>query len=172
MLKVVVKTDRFASRMIKNGQRRKRRAMLTMGYASRYALRDVVRKRKNPSKPGRPPADHGTYRNTIRFEVSEHSGEIRAGFADYKAKGTDGRKSKTLILGNNLAQDALEYGGQVRMKIVYRDKRKNAPAKIINIQARPHVSVAKDRLFFGNKAYSKRFKAAQQDLIDQGYLRP
>ena len=42
MLKIVVKTDKFAERMIKNGERAKRRAIFGMASAARNELSETL----------------------------------------------------------------------------------------------------------------------------------
>lgn len=169
MISLVIKTDKFAKRIIKNGERIKRRSLFRMAAAARNELRNVVRKRKKPSEAGKPPNDHGTYRNTALFRVSGTSG-FEAGFADFKAK-EYGRKSKRLTLGDNLAQDTLEFGGTIRQRVIYRDRSKNPKINTFLIKARPHVSVAEDNLFNASTKNAQRFRRAQQDLIDNGYLK-
>jgi len=171
MIKVLVTTDKFASRMIKNGEKKKRSALFRMASASRSELRNVVRKRKKTSEPGKAPSDHGVYRNTALFSVSATLRGFTAGFADYKAKGVDGRKSKVLSLGKNLAQDNLEFGGTITQLTIYKDRSANPKRNVFNIKARPHVFVARERLFTSSTKNQRKFVAAQQYLIDRGYLK-
>lgn len=157
--------------MIKNGERAKTRALFRMASAARNELRNVVRKRKKTSEPGKAPNDHGIYRKTALFSVSATKRGFAAGFADYKAKGVNGRKSKTLTLAKSLAQDALEFGGEVTQLTIFKDKSSNPKRSTFNIKARPHVFVARERLFTSSTKNQRRFVAAQQYLIDRGYLK-
>ena len=170
MISLVIKTDKFAKRIIKNGDRIKRRSLFNMAAAARNELRNVVRRRKKSSKPGNPPRDHGTYRNTALFRVSGTSG-FEAGFADFKARLNEYRRTKRLTLGDNLAQDTLEFGGTIRQRVIYRDRSKNPKVNTFLIKARPHVSVAEDNLFNASTKNAQRFRRAQQDLINNGYLK-
>jgi len=183
MAKIIVKTDNFAKRIIKNGERAKRRSLFRMASAARNELRNVVRKREEASKPGKPPRDHGTYRNTALFSVDSNSRGFEAGFADFKSS------NKNLVLGGStaLAQDNLEFGAIIRKRPLRRQKsnfpdrlkgkfyprkRKKAQAKnAFEIKPRPHVFVARERLFKGSSKNQRRFLAAQQYLIDRGYLK-
>ena len=110
MARIKVKTDGFAKRIIKDGERAKRRSLFRMASASRKELRNVVRKRKKASEPGKPPRDHGVYRNTALFSVSATNRGFTAGFADFKAN------KKNLVLSGStaLAQDNLEYGAVIQ----------------------------------------------------------
>ena len=171
MLKIVVKTDKFSSRIIKNGERAKTAALFRMASSARNELRNVVRKRKKTSEPGKAPSDHGIYRNTALFKVSSTKRGFEAGFADYKAKGINGRKSKTLTLAKNLAQDALEFGGEVTQLKIYKDRSAKPKKNTFNIKPRPHVFVARERLFTSSTKNQRKFVAAQQYLIDRGYLK-
>lgn len=165
MARIRVKTDNFAKRIIKNGEKYKRRSLFRMAAAARNELRNVVRKRKGNSEPGKAPHDHGTYRNTALFSVDPRSRGFEAGFADFKGD------KKNLSLGNKLAQDTLEFGGNISQLKIYKDKRKNAEKISFNVKPRPHVFVARERLFKGNTKNQRRFLNAQQDLIDRGYLK-
>ncbi len=165
MAKIIVKTDNFAKRIIKNGEKEKRRSLFRMAAAARNELRNVVRKRKGNSEPGKAPNDHGTYRNTALFSVDPRVRGFEAGFADYKAD------KKNLVLGNNLAQDTLEFGGTITRSVIFRDRKKGAERESFTIKPRPHVFVARERLFKGNTKNQRRFLQAQQDLIDRGYLK-
>ena len=176
MARITVKTDGFAKRIIKNGERAKRRVLFAMSKATKNGLRNQLQryrgKGKQPtSKPGEAPFDHGTYKRTVRSFVSPSNRGITAGFADYKARGIDGRRSKRLILGNSLAQDTLEYGGYVRRSVIYKDKSKNAEKETFYIKARPHVEPAEKELFYGTKKNSRYFRSQWQYLIDRGYLK-
>ena len=165
MAKIRIKTDGFAKRIIRNGERAKRRALFGMAAAARNELRNVVRKRKKVSEPGKAPNDHGTYRNTALFSVDSNGRGFEAGFADYKSN------KKSLVLGNQLAQDVLEFGGTITRAVIYKNRKKNAKKESFNIKPRPHVFVARERLFKGSTKNQKRFLKAQQDLIDRGYLK-
>lgn len=165
MAKVIVKTDNFAKRIIKNGDQYKKRSLFRMAAAARNELRNVVRKRKKISEPGKAPSDHGTYRNTALFSVDSNGRGFEAGFADYKAD------KKILSLGNKYAQDTLEFGGTIVRSVIYKNRKKNAKKESFNIKPRPHVFVARERLFKGSTKNQKRFLKAQQDLIDRGYLK-
>ena len=165
MAKVIVKTDNFAKRIIKNGDQYKKRSLFRMAAAARNELRNVVRKRKKSSAPGKAPSDHGTYRNTALFSVDSNGRGFEAGFADYKSD------KKSLVLGNQLAQDVLEFGGTITRAVIYKNRKKNAKKESFNIKPRPHVFVARERLFKGSTKNQKRFLKAQQDLIDRGYLK-
>jgi hypothetical protein len=186
MAKIIVKTDNFAKRIIKNGERAKRRALFGMAAATRNELRNVVkRKRKGPSKADgkSAPHDHGTYRNTALFRVDSNSRGYSAGFADFRSS------NKNLVLAGStaLAQDNLEFGATIRKKPLRRQKstfpdrlkgkyfkRKIKKTQIRNsfeIKPRPHVFVARERLFKGSSKNQRRFLAAQQYLIDRGYLK-
>ena len=176
MAKIIVKTDNFAKRIIKNGERAKSKALFRMGGAARNGLRNQLQrfrgKGKRPtSAPGDAPYDHGTYRRTALFEVQPNRRGVSAGFADYKAKGYNGRRSKRLVLGNNLAQDTLEFGGNVTRSVIYRDKSKNAEKETFFIRPRPHVEPAQEELFKGTKKNSVYFRSQWQYLIDRGYLK-
>jgi hypothetical protein len=171
MAKIIVKTDNFAKRIIKNGEAYKRKTLFRMGFSARNELRNVVRKRKKTSEPGKAPSDHGIYRNTALFSVDANNRGFETGFADYKAKGIDGRKTKSLTLGNNLAQDTLEFGGNITRTVIYKDRSKNPKRETFQIKPRPHVFVARERLFTGSTKNQRRFIAAQQYLIDRGYLK-
>ena len=165
MARIKVKTDGFAKRIIKNGENAKRRSLFRMASASRNELRNVVRKRKGTSAPGKAPNDHGVYRNTALFSVDVNNRGFETGFADYKAD------KKNLILGNGLAQDTLEFGGSITRTVIFRDKSKNAKRETFQVKPRPHVFVARQRLFTGSTKNQRRFIAAQQYLIDRGYLK-
>ena len=164
MARIIVKTDKFAKRIIKNGEEYKRKTLLRFGFAARNELRNVVRKRKKTSEPGKAPNDHGTYRRTALFSVDGKKG-IVAGFADYKSN------KKNLEIGSTLAQDTLEFGGNVTQLKVFKDKRKNAEKGTFYIKPRPHVFVARERLFTSNTKNARNFRRAQQELIDRGYLK-
>ena len=183
MAKIIVKTDNFAKRIIKNGERAKRRALFGMAAATRNELRNVVRTRKKVSEPGKPPRDHGTYRDTALFRVDSNSRGYSAGFADFRSS------NKNLVLAGStaLAQDNLEFGATIRKKPLRRQKstfpdrlkgkyfkRKRKKTQVRNsfeIKPRPHVFVARERLFKGSSRNQRRFLAAQQYLIDRGYLK-
>jgi hypothetical protein len=185
MLKIIVKTDKFAERMIKNGERAKRRALFGMASSARKELRNVVRKRKKPSVPGAPPRDHGTYRKTALFSVDSNSRGFSAGFADFKSS------NKKLVLSGStaLAQDNLEFGATIRIKPkdvnkglfpdVYKGRfyarkkkaRKKFKGNAFVIQPRPHVFIAQQNLFDTKGKNGRNFKEAQQYLIDRGYLK-
>jgi hypothetical protein len=165
MAKIIVKTDNFAKRIIKNGERAKRRSLFRMAAAARNELRNVVRKRKKISEAGKAPSDHGTYRNTALFSVDSNSRGFEAGFADFKAS------KNVLSLGKKYAQDTLEFGGTITRTVIYKNRKKNAKKESFNIKPRPHVFVARERLFKGSSKNQRRFLAAQQYLIDRGYLK-
>jgi len=165
MATIRVKTDNFAKRIIKDGERYKKRSLFRMAAAARNELRNVVRKRKKISEPGKAPNDHGTYRNTALFAVDGNNRGFEAGFADYKAD------KSVLSLGNKYAQDTLEFGGTIVRTVIYKNRKKNAEKESFNIKPRPHVFVARERLFKGSTKNQKRFLKAQQDLIDKGYLK-
>ena len=165
MARILVKTDGFAKRIIKNGEQAKSRSLFRMAAAARNELRNVVRKRKKISEPGKAPNDHGTYRNTALFSVDSNGRGFEAGFADYKAD------KNVLSLGNKYAQDTLEFGGTIVRSVIYKNRKKNAKKESFTIKPRPHVFVARERLFKGNTKNQKRFVAAQQYLIDRGYLK-
>tara|TARA_R110002153_G_scaffold33414_2_gene100841 strand:- start:1848 stop:2369 length:522 start_codon:yes stop_codon:yes gene_type:complete len=173
MARITVKTDGFAKRIIKNGERAKRRSLFRMASAARNELRNVVRKRKGASKADgdSPPNDHGVYRNTALFSVSATNRGFEAGFADYKAKGTNGKRSRSLTLGNKLAQDTLEFGGSITRTVIYKDKSAKPKKETFQIKARPHVFTARQRLYTSSTKNQRRFIAAQQYLIDRGYLK-
>lgn len=187
MIKVLVTTDKFASRMIKNGERAKRRALFGMASAARSELRNVVkRKRKGPSKADgkSAPHDHGVYRNTALFSVSSTNRGFKAGFADFKAS-----KSNLILSGGTaLAQDNLEFGAVIKKRIKNkskfkfpdklkgkyypRNKRNKRPfAANMIIRKRPHVDVAEQRLFTSSTKNHRKFLESQQYLIDRGYLK-
>jgi hypothetical protein len=187
MAKVIVKTDNFAKRIIKNGERAKRRALFGMASATRNELRNVVkRKRKGPSKADgkSAPHDHGTYRNTALFSVDSKGRGFEAGFASFRSS------NKNLVLAGStaLAQDNLEFGAIIRKKPVRKSRgssfpdrlkgkyfpRKRKKKQVLNafrIVQRPHVFVARERLFKGSTKNQRRFLKAQQYLIDRGYLK-
>ncbi len=164
MARIIVKTDKFAKRIIKNGEEYKRKTLFRLGFAARNELRNIVRKRKKTSEPGKAPNDHGTYRRTALFSVDGKKG-IVAGFADFKSN------KKNLVLGSNLAQDTLEFGGNITQLKVFKDKRKNAEKETFYIKPRPHVFIARERLFNGNTKNARYFRRSQQELIDRGYLK-
>lgn len=185
MAKIRIKTDGFAKRIIRNGERSKRRALFGMAAAARNELRNVVkRKRKKASEPGKPPHDHGTYRNTALFSVDSNGRGFKAGFADFRSS------NKNLVLSGStaLAQDNLEFGAIIRKKPVRKSRGGDFPDRLkgkyfprrrkktrarnaFQIKPRPHVFVARERLFKGNTKNQKRFLASQQYLIDRGYLK-
>ena len=78
---------------------------------------------------------------------------------------------KRKVLGNSLAQDVLEFGGTITRAVIYKNRKKNAKKESFNIKPRPHVFVARERLFKGNTKNQKRFLASQQYLIDRGYIK-
>lgn len=184
MARIIVKTDKFAKRIIKNGDRAKRKALFGMASAARNELRNVVVKRKKASLPGKPPRDHGTYRNTALFKVSPNNQGFKAGFADFKAN-----KTNLVLAGDTaLAQDNLEFGATIRKRIkdkskfefpdklkgkyyTRRNKNKKPFAADVVIKPRPHVFLAQERLFKSSTKNQRRFLAAQQYLIDRGYLK-
>jgi len=184
MLKIRVKTDSFAKRIIRNGERAKRKSLFGMASASRNELRNVVRKRKGKSDPGDPPNDHGTYRNTALFSVSSSNRGYTAGFADFRSS------NKNLVLAGTtaLAQDNLEFGAIIRKKPVRKSRASTFPDRLkgkyfprrrkkkqvlnaFRIEPRPHVFLARETLFKGSTKNQRRFLASQQYLIDRGYLK-
>jgi len=155
-----------------------------MASASRNELRNLVRERKKPSEPGKPPRDHGTYRNTALFSVSSSNRGYKAGFADFKSS------NKNLVLSGStaLAQDNLEFGAIIRKKPVRKSRASKFPDRLkgkfyprrrkkrqvlnaFRIEPRPHVFVARETLFKGSTKNQRKFLAAQQYLIDRGYLK-
>ena len=184
MARITVKTDGFAKRIIKNGERAKRRSLFRMASAARNELRNVVRKKEGSSEPGKAPHDHGVYRKTSLFSVSATNRGFTAGFADFKTN------KKNLVLSGStaLAQDNLEYGAVIQKKIKKkgkfpdekkgkyyprrrRNKRKPYFAGNLIIKPRPHVSVAEQQLFNSSTKNQRKFVEAQQYLIDRGYLK-
>jgi hypothetical protein len=65
----------------------------------------------------------------------------------------------------------LEFGGNITQLKIYRDKSKNPEKETFAIKPRPHVFVARERLFTGTTKNARYFRKSQQDLIDRGYLK-
>ena len=171
ILNITLKVDKFADKMIRDGNRARTRALFTMAAAGRNELRNVVRKRKKTSKPGAPPSDHGRYRKSALFAVDIIAGEISIGFSGIKPKTISFKGQVKKPLGSGLAQDKLEFGGRLKYRLISRDSSKDSVTRTIIIKPRPHVSVAENNLFTKNTRNAKRFIKAQQDLIDKGYLK-
>ena len=171
IIKITLKVDKFADKMIRDAGRVRHKALFGMAIAARNELRNVVRKKKGISAPGAPPNDHGTYRKSALFSVDLVQGDIEAGFSGIKPKGSKFRNSFTRPYGNGFAQDKLEFGGKIKYKLIYRDKSKNPLTRTIIVKPRPHVSVAEDNLFTKNTKNTRNFQKSQAILIDQGYLK-
>ena len=171
IIKTTLKVDKFADKMIRNASRERTRALFTMAAAGRNELRNVVRKRKKSSVAPAPPSDHGTYRNSALFDVDVLSGNISIGFSGKTLKTIKFKGRARKPIGTGLAQDTLEFGGKIKYKLIYRDRSRNPLTRTITIKPRPHVSVAENNLFTKSTKNARKFRQAQQDLIDKGYLK-
>lgn len=188
MARIRVKTDGFAKRIIRNGERSKRKALFRMGLAARNGLRNEIQryrgKGKRPtSDPGDAPYDHGTYRRTALFKPVEKNGLI-AGFSDFRSS----NRNLVLAGATALAQDNLEFGATIRKKPVRKSRLNAFPTKLkgkyyprrrkkrqvtnaFRIEPRPHVFKAREELFKGSKPNSVFFRKQWEYLIDRGYLK-
>jgi len=170
MIKVITKTDKFAERIIRNGENYKRRSLFQMGAAARNELRNVVRARKKISDPNKPPSSHGVYRKTAFFKVNTKRGAT-AGFIDFRPKQYRTKSQSIQTLKEGFAQDTLEFGGNIRQKKSSLTGNKRSRIFTFFVRKRPHVEIAEDNLFNKNTKNTKRFVQARQNLIDKGYLK-